>query len=168
MTCVLIKVYGGIVDEVVFFEDHNLAVKDLACFVREMNPQNDDAWVFSPDGMIANAKTFLGDNDEFIQGIDTPPPQEPEESLYVIGNPNHHLGFMIASMDDPLAYRNPVEAISELGYMRKDFGRHLKLYRLVQVIGFMATRKDLQTFNAKSEIDDFDYSLVGEYLIPGY
>ena len=165
MTCVLIKVYGGIVDDVVFFENDSLAVRELAGFVRGMNPQNNDAWIYNPDRMIANAKTFLDDDDEFIEAIDITIPSGAEDALYVIGNPNHHLGFMVTSMDDPIAYRNPVEAISELGLMRKEFGRHLKLYRLSPVMGRAVTRNDLEQHNKECEIDDFDYSQIGEYIV---
>ena len=166
MTCVLIKVYGGIVDDVIFFDNEHLAINKLADCVKEMDPEDVDAWVFNPYGMIANAKTFLGEDDEFIDGVKNSIPETANDPLYIIGNPYHRLGFMVASPDDPLAYKNPVEALSELGQMRKDFGKHLKLYRLVPVAEAMAEKKDLEQHNAKCDIDDFDYSLVWEYLSP--
>jgi len=164
MTYVFIKVYGGLVDDVAFFEDAHVAMKELADFVRDMNPQDDDGWVFSLEGMIANAKTFLDENDEFIEGVDIIIPEQTEPLLYVIVNPHHPMGFMVTSPDDTLAFKNPVEALSELGFMRKSFGKHLRLFRLVPTTGLMATKKDLKSFHAELDIDDFDYSQVEEYL----
>jgi hypothetical protein len=71
---------------------------------------------------------------------------------------------MVASYDDPLAYNNPAEAISDLGQMRRDSGSHLKLYRVEPVNGPVAHTKDLEQYNEDCWVDDFDYSLVNEYL----
>ena len=45
MTYVLIKLYGGLIDDVVFFKDGRSAVMELAEFVKVMNVENDDASV---------------------------------------------------------------------------------------------------------------------------
>ena len=55
-------------------------------------------------------------------------------------------------------------ALSDLGQMRKDYGPHLKLYRVQPLIGPVADAKDLEKYNKDCEVDDFDYSLVSEYL----
>ena len=164
MICVLIKVYGGIVDDVVFFEDQHLAAKDLEAFVKNMNYQDEDAYLVGPDGVIANAKTFLDENDTFMEGVDIPILRRNDASLYIIVNPHHPLGFMVTSPDDAIAFKNPVEALSELGQMRKDLGSHLNLYRVLPVNGLVVERKCLEQYNADCDIDDFDYSLVSEYV----
>ena len=86
--------------------------------------------------------------------------------VFIIGNPCHHLGFMVASPDDPFGYKNPAEAVSELGQMRKDYGNQLKLYRLIPVDGPVARKSDVLRINRESEVDDFDFALVDEYVIP--
>ena len=48
--------------------------------------------------------------------------------------------------------------------MRKDYGTHLKLYRVEPVNGPVAHTKDLEQYNKDCWVDDFDYSLVNEYL----
>jgi len=58
-----------------------------------------------------------------------------------------------------------VEALSNLGQMRQDHGKHLMLYRVVPVDGPVAKKTDLEIHNTDCEVDDFDYSLIGEYLI---
>ena len=168
MTCVLIKLYGGNIDDVIFFEDDKPAVIELAEFVKEMNVENDDASVFNQNGTIANAKTFLDENDEYIEDALEELLNQSEEtkSVYIIGNPSHHLGFIVASPDDPLGYKESVEALSVLGQMRKDYGNHLKLYRVMPVTSKIAGRKDLENYNIDCAVEDFDYSLVEEYLIP--
>ena len=139
----------------------------LSEYVKNMNPEHDDVAVYGDGGLIANAKHFLDENDEYrtnealIEDIS----EEKDKPIYLIGNPNHHLGFMVASPDDPLGYTDPVEAVSELGQMRKEFGSHLKLYRVVPVSGPVAQKTHLETHNADCEAEDFDYGLVAEYLI---
>jgi hypothetical protein len=84
--------------------------------------------------------------------------------IYIIGNPHHPLGFMVASPDDPLAYVDPAATVSDLGQMRKDHGTHLKLYRVLAVAGSIASKTEIEEYNADCEIEDFDYSLIEEYL----
>jgi hypothetical protein len=168
MKYVLITVSRGLIDQAIFFDSESLAISALAEFVKSMNVQDDDAALFSPEGLIANAKNFLDENNQFIPnrnltnelttGKGTP------NRFYLIGNPVHWLGFMVVSSDDPLGYENPVEVVSELGQMRKSAGSHLKLYRVVPVDKPIVTRSELEQYNAENEIEDFVFPLVGEYV----
>ena len=132
-----------------------------------MNAEHDDAALYDGEGFIANAKHFLDDEDEYrenkalIQEVS----ENCSKSLFIIGNPEHRLGFMVASPDDPLAYPNPSEAVSDLGTMRKDFGNHLKLYQVLPVNTPVAQKTDLVKQNPESEIEDFDEALVEEYIL---
>ena len=67
MKYVLVTVSGGIIDEVKFYDEQLLAIQQLSAYVKAMNPDNHDAAVYGPGGMIANAKTFLDENDEYIE-----------------------------------------------------------------------------------------------------
>ncbi len=71
---------------------------------------------------------------------------------------------MVASPDDPLGYDDPAEALSDLGQMRKDHGNHLKLYRVEPVSGSVSEKNHLEQYNADQVIEDFEYSLVNEYI----
>ena len=168
MTYVLVTVTGGIIERVTFFDSKSLALRVLTYFVKRMNPEEDDAAVFSPEGLVANAKDFLDENNEFIQDHDLINKLESDEetpnSIYILGNPAHWLGFMVVSSDDPLGYGNPIEAVSELGQMRKNAGSHLKLYRVIPVEKPVVTRAELEQYNAENEIEDFTFSLVDEYV----
>lgn len=66
MKYVLITLSGGIIDQVTFYDDPELAVNDLSEFVRTMDPEKNDAAVYGKDGMISNAKDFM---DEEIDGL---------------------------------------------------------------------------------------------------
>jgi hypothetical protein len=59
MKHVLITVSGGIIDRVTFYDDPSTAGRELARFVRKMDPEKDDAVVYGPDGLIANAKVLM-------------------------------------------------------------------------------------------------------------
>ncbi len=65
MTYALVKVHKGIIEDVLFYFDEEKALKALDEFVKTMGPENDDAAVYGPDGMVANAKTFLDENEEY-------------------------------------------------------------------------------------------------------
>ena len=166
MKYVLATVSGGIIDEVKFYDEQLMAIQQLSAYVKAMNPENHDAAVYGPGGMIANAKAFLDENDQYIEHSieDVAKLNESDESIYIIGNPYHRLGFMVASSDDPLGYKEPAAALSDLGQMRQDYGTHLKLYRVEPVNGPVAHTKDLEQYNKDCWVDDFDYSLVNEYL----
>ena len=164
---VLITITKGIIDEVVFFDDPAVAVLALSKYVKNMNPEHDEATVYGDEGLIANAKHFLDEHDHYFENTDllSEIQSDAHKPVYVIGNPKHHLGFMVASPDDPLGYTDPVEAVSELGQMRKEFGSHLKIYRVAPVNGPVTQKTHLETHNADCEVEDFDYGLVEEYLI---
>ncbi|MDY6990196.1 MAG: hypothetical protein SWQ30_19310 [Thermodesulfobacteriota bacterium] len=166
MNQVLVTVSRGIIEEVVFFDDPGTAIRALAEYVKAMNVEHTDAALYDADGMVANAKHFLGENDEYVENepLITEISRETTDSVYIIGNPNHRLGFMVASPDDPLGFADPAEALSQLGQMRQDFGRHLKLYRVAPVNGPVASRKDVEKHNRDCDVGNFDYSLVEEYL----
>ena len=65
MTHVLVTVTGGIIERVTFFDSKPQAVRVLQYFVKNMNPEEDDAAVFNRQGLVANAKDFLDENDQF-------------------------------------------------------------------------------------------------------
>ena len=168
MIYALVKVHKGIIEDVLFYFNESNALKALDEFVKNMNPENDDAAVYGPDGMVANAKTFLDENEEYAgdaleelltQGNEIRP-------IYIIGNPCHDLGFMVASPDDPLGYKNPADAVSDLGQMRKDHGNHLKLYRVIQVEGPVVRKSEVCQINRDNEVYDFNDTLVDEYVDP--
>jgi hypothetical protein len=154
---VLVTLHGGLIDQVTIHDDRDRALKALERFVTTMNPEDDDAAVFAPEGPVRNAKDILDGEGECD-------PYGGRNPIYVIGNPEHHLGFMVASPDDPLGFDTAAEALSELGQMRKDAGSHLKLYRVIPVEGPVATRAEVEAYNAECDVEGFDYSLVEEYL----
>jgi len=166
MRQVLITISKGIIEQVKFFDDPKLAVHALSSYVKAMNPEHDDAAVYDTFGMIANAKHFLDDHDEYVKNKDLieDVSRESDKPLYIIGNPEHRLGFMIASPDDPLGYQNLVEVLSDLGQMRQDHGNHLKLYSVIPVNDPVVSRPDLEKYNAEAVVEDFRYSLVEEYI----
>ena len=167
MKHVLVTVSKGIIEDVMFFDDPGKAIHALSDFVKAMNVEHHDAALYDEDGLVANAKHFLNDRDEFIDNRPLVEAISGEEnrSIYIIGNPRHPLGFMVASPDDPLGYDDPVEALSELGQMRKDFGMHLKLYRVTEVDCPVVQKTDLKKKRAESEIEDLDEALIEEYLL---
>jgi hypothetical protein len=166
MKYVLVSVSRGIIDEVAFYEDKVTTIQMLSAFAKVMDPERHDAAVYGPDGMILNAKAFLDENEQYVERrvdelviLD-----QSDEAIFIIGNPGHRLGFMVVSPDNPLGYRNPAQALSDLGQMRKDFGSHLKLFRVQPVNCPVINTKGLQEYNKDCEIEDFDYSLLSEYL----
>lgn len=166
MKYVLVTVSRGIIDEVTFYNDQLTAIRELSAYVKAMDPEHHDAAVFGPEAMIANAKAFLDENDRYVERRveDVAKSDIKDESIFIIGNPVHRLGFMVASSDDPLGYNTSVPGLSDLGQMRKDFGSHLKLYRVEPVTGPLAAKADLEKYNAECFVEDFDYSLIEEYL----
>jgi len=166
MKYALVTVIKGIIEEVTFYDDQIMAIHDLSKYVNEMNPEHYDAAVSGPAGMVVNAKAFLDENDQYteVKVEDVAIPDKSAEPIYIIGNPCHSLGFMLASPDDPLGYKDPVAALSDLGQMRKDYGNHLKLYRVLPVEGQIVFKTQLEQCITDCEVDDFNYQLVGEYL----
>ena len=166
MIYVLICVEGGLIDEVAYFDDAAKAVNALAVYVKNMNPEKHDAAVYSPYGMITNARDFLDDKDIYVDRRADILAQiaSEERPIYVIGNPHHPMGFMVTSPDDPIGYQDPVEAVSDLGILRKDRGSHLELYCLLPAAGPMVARQQVVRYNQSFGIEDFDYDLVKEHL----
>jgi len=166
MSYVLVTVSRGIINEVTFYNEELMAIQDLSEYVSAMEPEHNDAAVFGPNGMITNAKVFLDANDQYIeQNVeDIAILDKRHKPIYIIGNPLHRLGFMVASPDDPLGYDDPAEALSDIGQMRKDHGNHLKLYRVEPVSGPVLGKTHLEKYNADQVIEDFEYTLVNEYL----
>ena len=167
MNYVLITISGGIIAQVVFYDLAIEAVRDLVKYVKTMNPEKDDAAVYGKEGLIVNAKIFLDECDQCIKREikDIPVSSRKDKPIYIIGNPHHILGFMVTSEDDPLGYVYPVGALSDLGQLRKDHGTHINLYRVVPVKGPVAEMSHLEKYNADCGVEDFEYSLVREYLI---
>ena len=64
---VLITITRGIIRDAVFFDDPQMAVLALSKFVKNMNPEDDDAAVYDDNGFVANAKDFLDENDEYVE-----------------------------------------------------------------------------------------------------
>ena len=62
MKYVLVTVSGGIIEEVLFFEDTLVAIQALFEYVKDMDVERNDAAVYGLDGMIANAKIFMDEN----------------------------------------------------------------------------------------------------------
>ena len=168
MTHVLVTVTGGIIDRVTFFDNKALALRVLAHFVKRMNPEEDDGAVYNSKGLVANAKDLLDETDQFIESSNLAnqlvSDKEKQNPIYLIGNPVHRLGFMVASPDDPLGFEDPAEAVSELGQMRSGLGSHLKLYRVEPVEEPITTRTNLEQYNAENEVEDFAFPLVEEYV----
>jgi len=166
MKYVLATTSGGIIDQVMFFDDGSKAVYALSEFVKTMDMENDDAAVYDPDGMISNAKGFLDDNDRYVDNSKEilKKLDKRNRPIYIIGNPNHRLGFMVASPDDPLGYKDPVEAVSDLGQMRQEHGIHLKLYQVIPAADLVISKVHLEQHNKDCEVKDFDCLLVEEHL----
>ena len=165
MSCVIVTVHRGLIDDVRFFREPEEAVYALKAFVEGMNLEDDDAAIYGPEGFIANVKTVL-DNPDFYCEESTKATGTKADSkpIYIPVNPEHPLGPMVASYDDPMGYRDPVEAVSELGQLRKEAGEHILLFELVRVEVPVAGRQKLERFNEENDIDDFPYDLVEEYL----
>ena len=134
--------------------------------VKDMNPEHDDAALYDTRGLVANARHFLDEEDRFRENTSLirEVSEEQPKPIYIIANPNHPLGFMVTSPDDPLGYVDPAEAVCDLAQMRKDFGSHLKLYRVEDVNGPVVRKADLARCLAEAGIDDLDDSLVNAYI----
>jgi len=147
---------------VTFYDDPHRAVSNLSDYVKAMDPEKHDAAVYGPDGLIANAKLFLDENDQYIGNIEIQ--NDKNKPIYIIANPCHSLGFLVISSTEPIGFNYPVNALSVLERMRKEHGDHIKLYRAEVVKGPVMLRKDLEKYNADLMIDYFEYSLISEYL----
>jgi hypothetical protein len=166
MRQVLITISKGIIHEVLFFDNPGMAIRALAACVKHMNVEYGDAALYDENGLVANAKHFLDEHDAYCENEDliAEVSSEKTQSVFIIGNPEHRLGFMVVSPDDPLGYEDPAAALSDLGQMRQDYGSHLKLYRAVPVDGPVSTRSALNKYTHASGIDEVDYEQVEDYL----
>ena len=168
MRYVLVTGSRGIIDWATFYDSAGAAVRALTDFVKGMNVLDDDAGVFRPGSLIASAKDFLDENDQFAENDELVKEiisqEEKAGCIYLIGNPKHPLGFMVASPDDPLGFEDPAEAVSELGQMRNSAGRHLKLYRIMPVETPIVSRAELERYNNDAAVEDFPYQMVEEYI----
>ena len=151
MRYALIMVSGGIINRVSFYDDPSLAIAVLADHIKEMDLERDDAAVYGPDGLVVNAKVFLN--------------EEEAGPVYIIANPWHSLGFLVISPDEPLGYDNLSKALFDLEKMRKGKGDSANLYKLEEITRPVIKRTELERYNAGHGVEDFDYSLVQEYLI---
>ena len=167
MEYVLATTSGGIINQMIYFDDGSKAIYALSKFVKTMDIEEDDAALYDPDGMIANAKGFLDKNDQYVDNsyeiIEMV--ELKNRPIYIIGNPHHKLGFMVASPDDPLGYKEPVEALSDLGQMRQEHGTHLQIYQVIPVTDLAINRAHLEQHNKDCGVEDFDYSIIEEYLL---
>ena len=66
MKQVLIIVSSGIIGKVDFYNDAKRAVRALSEYVKTMALEKDDVAVYDSDGMIANAKDFLSESDQYV------------------------------------------------------------------------------------------------------
>ena len=131
MKYVLITLSGGIIDQVTFYDDPYIAVGNLDKYVMDMNPEKNDAVVYGPGGIVANAKNFMDENDQFIHGaavIDSN-----DEQIYVIADPCYNLVFFAKRHHPPCGFADNLQAVTTLERMRKDHDVHLKLYRVEPV-----------------------------------
>lgn len=166
MIYVLVSLCRGLIKEIRFYYDEKESLRAIDAYVKKMNPEDDDAELHSLNGMVTNAKRFLDNEDRYDASVIDALLNSAKDSkpIYVIGNPGHFPGFMIASFDEPMGYTNPAEAVSDLGVLREMHGKHLKLFRLIPVTGPIIKKKEVIRFNTENEIEDFDPLFVDEYL----
>ncbi len=170
MRYALATVSSGLIDNISFFNDTLKAVKALANFVKGMNVEKNDAALYGPDGLLATVKNFLDEHDEYAGDdqniIDSISDSEDSGSIYLIGNPEHRLGFIVATSDDPLGYNEPAEAVSELAQMRMDHGRHLKPYRGMPETEPVTSLPVIEPPNAASGLEHLHPTQVADDMHP--
>ena len=59
MYYVLIKLHGGLIKDVSFYYNETGALYELYNFVRNMEPEDDDAAVYGKNGLIKNANQII-------------------------------------------------------------------------------------------------------------
>ena len=67
MSYVLVTISGGLIDRVMFYDQAPGAIRALYRYVKTMDPDENDAAVYGPDELIANAKIFLDKCDLCIE-----------------------------------------------------------------------------------------------------
>jgi|GEM_PF-1354527 len=87
-----------------------------------------------------------------------------DEVIYVIGNPEHALGFLVLSPLEPVGYRDPLKALSDLERVRKREGRHIKLYRVEEVKRRLVTKNEMKRFVEETEPRIFNFVIMDDYV----
>lgn len=59
MNYVLVTVSGGIIEQVLFYDEEAEAIKALKEYVTTMDIERNDAAVYNPNGLISSAKDYL-------------------------------------------------------------------------------------------------------------
>ena len=162
MKYVLINLFGGIIDQVTFYDSPYVAVANLAEYVMGMNPEKNDAVVYGPDGIVANAKSFMDEDGHFNHGASVI--DSNDEQIYVIADPCYNLVFFAKGHHPPFGFANNLQAVTTLERMRKDHDVLLKLYHIEPVNSPIASKTQLEQYHKNRDIKDFQYSLVEEYL----
>ena len=162
MKYVLITLFEGIIDQVTFYDSPYVAVANLAKYVKDMNPEKNDAVVYGPDGIVANAKIFMDEDGQFIHGASVI--DSNDEQIYVIADPCYNLVFFAKRHHPPFGFADNLQAVTTLERMRKDHDFHLKLYRVEPVNSPVASKTELEQYHKDRDIKDFEYSLIDEYL----
>lgn len=85
-------------------------------------------------------------------------------NIYVIGNPEHSLGFLVLSPLEPVGYRNTLEALSDLEWVRKRDGVHIKLYRVQEVRRRLVTKNEMKRFVEETNPRIFDFVIMKDYV----
>jgi len=67
---VLITISKGIIEQVVFFDEPEMAIRALAAYVKHMNVEHDDAALYDSEGLVATAKHFLDEHDVYSENED--------------------------------------------------------------------------------------------------
>jgi len=159
---VLVTLSGGLIDQVKFYDDAYMALMNLADYVKSMDPEDSDAVIYGPDGMVANAKLFM-DNSE--DGADNGRQTGNEKGgIFIVANPCHSLGFLVIGDSEPIGYADPLKALSVLEKLRKEHGVHIGLYKAVGVDGPVMDRDKLERYNEDHGMTDFEYGLIGAFL----
>jgi len=164
MNYVLITVQGGLIDRVRFLHDIDTGLASLRALVEGMDLEEYDAALYGPEGLIANVKSILDNPDESQKSCEERPPSMNPERIYIPFNPVHPLGPMVAGYDDPMGYRDPAEAVFELGQLRKDAGNHLILCEVIPLKEPVTEKSRIEAYSEENDVEDFPYDLVEEYL----
>lgn len=162
MKYVLITLSGGFIDQVTFYDDPCVAVTNLAKYVKDMNPERNDAAVYGPNGIVAKAKIFMDEDGQVIHGASGI--ESNDEQIYLIADPCYNLVFFAKGHHPPLGFADNLQAVTILERMRKDHDVHLKLYRVEPVNCPVASKTELEQYHNDRDIKNFEYSLIDEYL----
>lgn len=114
MKYVLITLFGGIVDRVTFYDNAYAAVVNLAEYVKNMDQEKNDAMVYGPEEIVANAKIFLNSDDTLIGS------GHRSKTIHIIANPCHSLGFLVISPMEPVGFKDSRKVLIALEQMRKE------------------------------------------------